>query len=63
MARRHTVGHRRRPSECLLRGGVSDARALLSNAVRLLTAALTILRDDNIALSRSLVILALKESG
>jgi AbiV family abortive infection protein len=37
--------------------------ALLSNADRLLTAALTVLRDDNIALSRALVILALEESG
>ena len=37
--------------------------ALLSNADRLLTAALTALRDDNIALSRSPVILALEESG
>jgi AbiV family abortive infection protein len=37
--------------------------ALLSNADRLLTAALTVLQGDNIALSRSLVILALEESG
>jgi len=37
--------------------------ALLSNADRLLTAALTVLQGDNVALSRSLVILALEESG
>lgn len=37
--------------------------ALLSNADRLLTAALAVLEADNVALSRSLVILALEESG
>jgi AbiV family abortive infection protein len=37
--------------------------ALLSNADRLLTSALAVLEGDNIALSRSLVILALEESG
>ena len=37
--------------------------ALLSNADRLLTAALAVLEVDNVALSRSLVILALEESG
>lgn len=37
--------------------------ALLCNADRLLTAALAVLEADNVALSRSLVILALEESG
>lgn len=37
--------------------------ALLSNADRLLTSALAVLEADNVALSRSLVILALEESG
>jgi AbiV family abortive infection protein len=37
--------------------------ALLFNADRLLTAALAVLEADNVALSRSLVILALEESG
>jgi AbiV family abortive infection protein len=36
---------------------------LLSNADRLLTSALAVLEADNVALSRSLVILALEESG